>query len=198
MPSSTDRSPPADATGSAGQGTPPAGSTARTGPTARTAPTARTGRPAATAGRAPVWPVTALVVLLGWCLLAWTVLVGAINTAPFFGEIASRDRYLESAMVALTALVPVALVLVLGLLAGSRWGLLLLAVPALLLVPLGLDLLGGAGDPAKPGYGRGARWDDVFADATRLNWVATGVLLVVIGAVVSWRRRRQTGIRASS
>jgi hypothetical protein len=145
----------------------------------------------------PVWPITALVVLLGWCLLAWTVLVGAINTAPFFGETASRDRYVESGMVALTALVPGVLLLVLGLLAGSRWGLSLLALPTLLLVPLGLDMLGGAGDPAKSGYGRGVAWDDVFADATRLNWVAAGVLIAAIAAVVWWRRRRQTGIRAN-
>ena len=145
--------------------------------------------------RGPVWPVTALVVLLGWCFLAWTVLFEMINTAPFFGEIASRDRYLESAAVALTALVPVALLLVLGLLAGSRWGLLLLALPALLLVPLGLDRLDSAGDPAKSGYGRGVRWDDAFADGTRLNWVTAAVLVVAIAALVWWRRRRQTGIR---
>jgi hypothetical protein len=146
--------------------------------------------------RGPVWPVTALVVLVGWCLLAGTVLVVAIDTAPFFGETASRDRYVESGMVALTALVPLALVVGLGLLAGSRWGLTLLAAPALLLVPTGLSMLDGAGDPAKAGYGRGVAWADLFADATRLIWVATGVLLVVVAAVAWWRRRRQTGTRA--
>jgi hypothetical protein len=151
------------------------------------------------AGRqgAPVWPVTALVVLVGWCLLAWTVLVGAVNTATFFGETASRDRYLESGMVCLTALLPVLLLVLLGLLAGSRWGLALLVVPALLLVPLGLSALGEPGDPAKSGYGRGVRWDDAVQDLTRLNWLATGALLLVVGAVVWWRRRRQTGIRAN-
>ncbi|SDP70533.1 hypothetical protein SAMN04489867_3542 [Pedococcus dokdonensis] len=154
------------------------------------------GRPAARRERGPVWPVTALVVLLGWCLLAWTVFAAAINTAPFFGETASRDRYLESGMVSLTALVPVLLLVVLGLLLGSRWGLALLAVPALLLVPLGLSSLGQAGDPAKSGYGRALRLDDAVQDLTRLNWVAAVVLLLVIAAVVTWRRRRQTGIRA--
>src|SRR5690348_16759245 len=121
--------------------------------------------------RRPVWPVTALVVLLGWCLIAWTVVVCAISTAPFFGETASRDRYVESGVVALTALAPVALVLALGLLLGSRWGLGFLALPALLLVPLGLSMLDGAGDPQKSGYHRAVRWDDLFSDATRLNWV---------------------------
>ena len=147
--------------------------------------------------RRPVWPVTALVVLLGWCFLAWTVLFEMINTAPFFGEIASRDRYVESGVVALTALVPVVLLLVLGLLLGSRWGLSLLALPALLLVPLGLSMLDGAGDPAKAGYGRGVRWDDAFVDGTRLNWATAALLVVVTATLVWWRRRRQTGIRAN-
>ena len=144
----------------------------------------------------PVWPVTALVVLLGWCLLAWTVFAATINTAPFFGETASRDEYVESGMVTLTALLPVALLLVLGRVAGSRWGLALLALPALLLVPLGLSMLGSTGDAAKPGYGRGVRWDDAFQDLTRLNWLATAALVVLV-AVVTVRRRRQTGIRSN-
>ena len=159
--------------------------------------TASPTAPAAGAGRRTVWPVTAIVVLLGWCLLGWTVLFEMVNTAPFFGETASRDRYLESGAVALTALVPIGLLLVLGLLAGSRWGLSLLAVPALLLVPMGLSAAGGAGDPAKSGYGRAARWDDAFADGTRLNWAAAALLVVVIAAVVWWRHRRQTGTRAN-
>jgi hypothetical protein len=178
MPSKTDRSHGTTATTPSGPGQ------STTGPTP--------GRE-----KAPVWPVTALVVLLGWCLLAWTVFAGALNTAPFFGDTASRDRYIESGMVPLTALVPVALLLVLGALAGSRWGLALLAVPALLLVPLGVSMLGEAGDPEKSGYGRGARWGDAFQDLTRLNWAAAAVLTVVI-ALVAWRRhRRQTGIRAN-
>lgn len=178
MPSDTDRSHVTTATTPAGPGQP------TTGPTSR-------------GDRGPVWPVTALVVLLGWCLLAWSVIAGAINTAPFFGETASRDRYIESGMVPLTALVPVVLLLVLGALAGSRWGLALLALPALLLVPLGVSILGEAGDPDKSGYGRGARWGDAFQDLTRLNWVATGVLTLVIALVVWRRHRRQTGIRAN-
>ncbi|KRF26203.1 hypothetical protein [Phycicoccus sp. Soil803] len=178
MPSSTDRTHHTTATTPADPGAP--------------TPAAPSGT-----GQGPVWPLTALVVLLGWCLLAWTVFAGAINTAPFFGETASRDRYVESGMVTLTALVPVALLLVLGRLAGSRWGLALLAAPGLLLVPLGLSMLGEGGDPAKSGHGRGVRWEDAFQDLTRLNWVATAVLLVVIAAVAWRRRRRQTAIRAN-
>jgi hypothetical protein len=183
MPSDTDRSP---VTHETAEGSRPGARPG--GPTEGAQPVQQKG---------PVWPVTALIVLLGWCLLAWTVFFEMINTAPFFGEVASRDRYLESGMVALTALVPVALLLVLGLLAGSRWGLSLLALPALLLVPLGLSMLAEAGDPDKSGYGRGVRWDDAFADGTRLNWGTAALLVVAITALVWWRRRRRTGIRAN-
>lgn len=183
MPSDTDRS--------------PVTSESADGPAAGARPGGPAGDDRTARARGPVWPVTALVVLLGWCLLAWTVLFEMVNTAPFFGETASRDRYVESGVVALTALVPVALLLVLGLLAGSRWGLLLLALPALLLLPLGLDMLDGAGDPAKSGYGRGVRWDDAVADGTRLNWVTAALLVVAVTALVWWRRRRQTGVHAN-
>lgn len=156
-----------------------------------------TSEPTADSGlaRGPVWPVTALVVLLGWCLMAWTVFAAAINTAPFFGDTPSRDHYIESGMVSLTALLPIAILLVLARMTGSRWGLWLLAVPALLLVPLGLTMLAESGDPTDPGAGRPVRFGDAFQDLTRLNWLATAVLLVVLGLVL-WRRRRQTGTRA--
>jgi hypothetical protein len=145
--------------------------------------------------RGPVWPVTALVVLLGWCLMAWTVFAAFIGTAPFFGDIPSRARYIESGMVMLTALLPVAILLLLGSLTGSRWGLALLAVPALLLVPMGLSLLTNPGDPSDADHGRPVRVTDAFQDLTRLNWLAAAALLVALGLVL-WRRRRQTGIRA--
>ena len=145
--------------------------------------------------RRRVWPVTALVVLLGWCLIAWTVFAAGINTAPFFGDTPSRDHYVESGMVLLTALLPIAVLLLLAGLTGSRWGLGLLAAPALLLVPLGLGMLANAGDPSDPDHGRPVRVTDAFQDLTRLNWLAAVALLIALGLVL-WRRRRQTGIRA--
>jgi hypothetical protein len=60
--------------------------------------------------------VTAGVVLLGWCLLAWTVFGAGITTAPFFGDTPSRGEYVESGMACLTALPPVVLLVVLPLL----------------------------------------------------------------------------------
>jgi hypothetical protein len=147
--------------------------------------------------RGPVWPVTAIVVLLGWCLIAWTVFAGAITTAPFFGETPSRDEYVESGLLALTALVPIAILLALATLAGSRWGLALLAVPALLLVPLGVGMLAHDGDPADPRAGRAVRFGDAFQDLARLNWLAAVVLLAALGLVL-WRRRRRAGIPATA
>ena len=141
-------------------------------------------------GSRRTWPVTAGVVLLGWCVLAWTVFGAAINTAPFFGDTPSRSQYVESGMACLAALPPVALLLVAGLLAGSRWGLLVLALPAVLLVPMGLDLLSKPGDPADASPGRAVQFSDVFADLTRLSWAATAVLLLVVGGMLLARRRR--------
>ena len=76
-------------------------------------------------------------------------------------------------------------------------GLGLLAVPALLLVPLGLGLLANAGDPSAPDHGRPVRFTDAFQDLTRLNWLTAVALLVALGLLL-WRRRRQTGIRAKA
>ncbi len=145
--------------------------------------------PAPPSPRRPIWPVTTGLVLLGWCLTAWTLFATLINTAPFFGQAPSRDRYVESGMVALTAVAPLLLLLVLGLVLGSRWGLLLLAFPTVLLVPVGLSFLAKEGDPQDAGVGRAVRFGDAFADLTMLNWAATALLLVVLGTTVAVRRR---------
>ena len=157
--------------------------------TTASSPSRLADRPSAPGSRR-AWPVTAGLVLLGWCLLAWTVFGAGINTAPFFGDTPSRSQYVESGMACLAALPPVLLLLVVGLLAGSRWGLLLLALPAALLVPMGLDLLSKPGDPADASPGRAVRASDVFADLTRLSWAATVVLLLVVAGMVLARRRR--------
>lgn len=140
----------------------------------------------------PVWPVTMSVVVLGLALLAWDVFAAGINTAPFFGDTPSRARYVESGATLLTALLPVALLCVLGLLNRSRFGLLLLVVPALLLAVAGLDMLGNPGDPTDAGAGRTVRASDFVADLTRPNWLAAGALLVVLVVVLVRRRRSAT------
>lgn len=143
---------------------------------------------------ARVWPRTAALVLLGWLLLAWDVFAAGINTAPFFGDIPSRDRYAESGAVLLTAMVPVLLLCALGLLSRCRFGLLFLAVPAAVVAVLGADMAGSPGDPADPEPDRPFAAADLVSDLTRLNWVATGVLLAVLAVLLAWRVR-QSGRR---
>ncbi|MFC8503865.1 hypothetical protein ACFUC1_16030 [Pedococcus sp. NPDC057267] len=149
-------------------------------------------RPAS--GPSRIWPRTAALVLLGWVLLAWDVVAAGINAAAFFGDIPSRDRYAESGAALLTALVPVALLCTIGLLSRCRYGLLLLAAPAAVVAALGADLAGRAGDPADPDPHRPFAATDLVADLTRLNWVATGALVVVLAAQVAWAVR-QSGRR---
>ena len=147
-------------------------------------------------GEAParVWPRTAALLVLGWLLLAWDVFAAGINAAAFFGDIPSRDRYAESGAVLLTAMVPVLLLCVVGLLSRCRFGLLLLAVPAAVVAALGADMAGSPGDPADPDPHRPFAAADLVADLTRLNWVAAAVLLLALAAVVAWRVR-QSGRR---
>ena len=67
--------------------------------------------------RTRVWPLTALVVLVGVVVQASALWNALISAAPFFGDVPSRARYLESAASSLSwlaaALAGVALVVVL-------------------------------------------------------------------------------------
>jgi len=153
-------------------------------------PDLTTARPGpAPAPRRPVWPVTAAVVLLGLLLLGWEVVAAVISTAPFFGETPSRDRYVEAGMLLVTSVVPVALLCLLGWLLGSRWGLVLLALPGAAAVAMGVDQLGRLGGDGHPDRDRPVRLGDAFQDLTRPNWLAAGLLLVAV-SLLSWRRRR--------
>lgn len=152
--------------------------------------------PPVPAGARPVWPVTLALVVVGLLLLAWDAWVALVNTAPFFGDTPSRDHYVESGVTLVSAVVPVALLCALGLLLGSRFGLLVLAAPGVLVAAMGLDLLGRPGDPGDPGATRAVRWSDLLADLNRLNALAALAAVATLGLVVS-RRRRQTGIRTN-
>ena len=127
------------------------------------------------------WPVTAGVVLLGWLLIAWTLFGAVITTAPFFGEVPSRDDHVDAGLGTLAAVAPAAVLLLLGLRWGARWGLLLLAGPGLLLVPLGLDWLGRPGDPQEPGHDRPVALADLGGELARTNWVHAAGLLLLLG-----------------
>jgi hypothetical protein len=135
--------------------------------------------------------MTAALVLAGWLLLAWDAFGAGINIAPFFGEVPSRDRYIESGATLLTALVPVALLCLIGVLRGSRFGLLFLVVPALVLTIAGINLLTTDGDPRDPDPTRAVTAGDFVQDLTWLNWITTGVLLLVLVAMWLVHRSRR-------
>ena len=110
---------------------------------------------------------------MGLCLLAWDVFGAVITTASFFGDQPSRGDVIESGMVLVTFAVPVVMLCAVGALAGSRLGLLLLVLPACLLVPMGLDLLGRTRDPAASDPGRSVRLADAVTGLTIPNWLVT-------------------------
>ena len=140
------------------------------------------------------WPVTTAVVVAGLAFLAWEVVVAVVETAAFFGEAPSRAELVEGGVLLATSAVPVALACALGLLLGSRWGLLLLAVPGVAAVLMGLDLMGRTGNDRESEPDRPVRLGDAFQDLTRPNWLAAALLLVAL-VLVARRRRRRTGIR---
>ncbi|GAA2734761.1 hypothetical protein GCM10009867_15580 [Pedococcus aerophilus] len=157
-----------------------------------------TNRPAPSGPAAPrrTWPVTAAAVLLGWCLIAWVVFAAALNTAPFFGEQPTREEDIESGLVLATAVVPLLLLAAVAVRWGSRWGILLLVGPALLLVPLGLDWVSDAGNGNDPARNRSVTWADLGGELVRPNWVvATGLLLVLAVSVGRSRRARRADVR---
>ncbi|WP_106297358.1 hypothetical protein [Knoellia remsis] len=153
--------------------------------------------------RAPVWPVTAAVVVLGLMLLAWDAWAAIWTTAPLFGEISTRADRIEAGMVLLTGTVPVLVWSAWAILRGSRLGLALLLAPTALLGWMGVNELGNAGDPSAPDHARPVRWFDATDELTRGNWAvaALGVLALVVTAVMRHRGaqrngRHRDGIRA--
>jgi hypothetical protein len=143
-----------------------------------------------------VWPVTAVAVLLGLALLGWEAVVAVVNAAALFGETPSRDRLVETGMLLVTSALPTTLLCAVALVLGSRWGLLALALPGVVALVTGLDLLARTGSSRHPDADRPVRLADAFQDLTRPNWVAAALLLAALGLVLA-RRRRQTGIRSN-
>lgn len=136
-----------------------------------------------------VWPQTAFFVIAGFVVAAWSVFIAGIGTASFFGDTPSRERYIEAAMVSLTALLVVVLLGVVGRLMGSGAGLWSLVVPAAALLATGLTTLSSRGDGADAEPGRAPRVSDVFGEATVLNWLVIAALVVTV-AGLTWSRRR--------
>lgn len=136
----------------------------------------------------PVWPVTLLVVLCGYLLSAWNAWVAVLSTAPFFADIPWRGDYIRAGMGALTGALACLLFAAAGWVLGSRWGLLLLGPPALVLLGLGATMLGNPGDPHDRDPGRAVVAGDVIGEYTLVNWVVcAGLTAIIVG--VSWFRR---------
>jgi hypothetical protein len=74
---------------------------------------------------------------------------------------------------------------------GSRFGLLFLVVPALVLTIAGINLLTTDGDPRDPDPTRAVTAGDFVQDLTWLNWITTGVLLLVLVAMWLVHRSRR-------
>lgn len=146
------------------------------------------GRRHAVQQRAPVWPLTLLLVVIAYVLAAWDSWVALISGAPFFADIPSRDSYIRGGMAALTGVLPCLLLALVGWLAGSRWGLLLIGLPTVVLLGVGVSMLADPGDPRDPDPGRAVVAADVFGEFTLINWVVCAGLAAVIAGMV-WRRR---------
>ena len=137
--------------------------------------------------RTRVGPLTVLLVLVGLAVQASALWNALIAAAPFFGDIPSRARYLESAASSLTGLVPTVAIAVLGLVLGSRWGLLALLPGAGLLLVGGLESLTRTGDPADPDPGRALQLGDLGDDITHLNWLMAALAVLAIVGVLVFR-----------
>ena len=141
-----------------------------------------------------VWPLTALLVLVGVVVQASALWNALIAAAPFFGDVPSRARYLESAASSLSGLAPTVAIAALGLVLGCRWGLLALVPGAALLLVGGMESLRRPGDPADPDPGRALRLADLGDDITRLSWLVAALAVVALVVVlVARRRQRQVG-----
>lgn len=136
-----------------------------------------------------MWPLTLLVVVCAYLLSAVDLFNAAISTAPFFGEIPSRDETLAGGMAALTGVLPCVLFAVAGRLGGSRWGLALIGLPTAALLLVGVSMLTPSQGPTDLEPDRAMQPADVFGRLTELNWIVVAALAVVILVVVRARRR---------
>ncbi|SFA91602.1 hypothetical protein SAMN05421867_103200 [Cellulomonas marina] len=112
-----------------------------------------------------------------------------IGTASFLGSTPTPQDALRASATCLTGLLALAAMAVLALLHGSRWGLVLLALPAAVLLAFGGGLPGVHVVNAPPG---GPGLDALKGEGTGLNWTVTVLALAGVGATLLVRRRRRT------
>lgn len=138
------------------------------------------------------WPLLASLVVVTWCVYAWSILAAGITTARFFGDTPSRSEYLEAGSLLLTTLVVGLAAAWVASLHGGRWSLVLLLAPPLMVLPVGIDQLTRTGDTRDPDPGRPLQLADVFQDTTVLNWLVAAALVATAVGILVQRRRRRT------
>ncbi len=139
------------------------------------------------------WPVTLGLVALAVLLVVVDLFGASIATAPFFGDIPSRSQYLEAGAIAISAVVPLAVLALAGWLLGSRIGLGGIVASAIVSAVAGASLLSHTGDPSDPDPTRALRLRDVVSDLNVLNGIALVLALVLLVVARFVRRRRRAG-----
>jgi hypothetical protein len=134
--------------------------------------------------------LTLVIVVFTYLLSTWNLWVATLSTAPLFGDIPSRDAHIEGGMAALTGVLACLVIAFAAWIVGSRWGLLLLGLPALILFGVAVSMLDEPGDPRDPSPGRALVPTDAFSEYTQINWVVSCVAILCVGIEWIWRRGR--------
>ncbi|MGC5628091.1 hypothetical protein ACPYO6_07560 [Georgenia sp. Z1344] len=139
-------------------------------------------------------PYTIGIVVLGCALVLWPVVVQGLSAASIYQDPPRGSQIVSWAALRFSALAAVLALVLLGLTLGSRWGLLLLALPALYTARRGADLVQDA--PRTIREPETFAFMDLFTPYTTYNW--TVVALSVLGASVLLahraRRARRGGL----
>jgi hypothetical protein len=156
--------------------------------------------PTETATRKPrVWPVTAVLVVGAFLLMAYQLVQCAFLTigvatlflmSPFFPDVSPDPDYIAAAMACLTTLPAFAAMIWCGWQRGSRRGLLLFGLPAAVMTAVGFVLLDTPAVTSKvPQPRRSLSLADPFLDWTVVNWVVAALFVGL--ALVTLLLRRQ-------
>ena len=158
----------------------------------------QTGAPETVTAKRRIWPITATLVVFALLLFLYQGFVAAITTAPFFGDIPSRDQDIEAGMACVTTLPVFAAMIWCGWQRGSRRGLWLIGGLAAVMAFAALSPLGTTGDSGDPHPGRAPGLADLFGGSAPLNWVAFVVFAGLSLATYLQRRARhaETGSAA--
>lgn len=142
------------------------------------------------------WPVTLGLVALALLLVVVDLFGAVITTAPFFGDTPSRAQYLEAGATTVSAVLPLAVLVVAGWCLGSRFGLVAIVLVGGVSAVVGATLITHPGDPSDADPGRPLAVGDFVSDLNVLNGIALAVALLLLVLAVVVRRRRRAGAGA--